>query len=274
MKKIFLSKSTIWKSRDEVNRFIKVIREYLVDCIILPYEDASLEIKFGNNWETDIYSSISDCDLFIAIIDKNNSPFSLYEIGYAQGAGKKIIIILTEGGKVPPMLRKHLCYKMENDKFDLIIKSIENELKYVDKKKELSFREILKESFVNTNLINNYSNIEFENKIRNLFFKKGFECEYNSDKIDIGYDLIIKNFKENKNALIECKKYDLNKKVSIESVIQLLADLELLQIDIGFIITSSTFTNSAIEYAKKIKNKQIMLWDINKLEEEAFHNIV
>lgn len=273
MKKIFISKSSIWKSRDEINKFIHVLKDYIINYSIIPFDDG-FEFDYGEKWETEIYSSISDCDLFIAIIDKRISPYSLYEIGYAQGAGKKIIILLSEGGEVPQMLKKHLCYKMEIDKIDMIIYSILKELKYVEKKKEMSFRDILKASLINTNLINNYTNSEFESNIIKLFSKKGYQCKYNSDKINIGYDLIINNYNENKNAIIECKKYDLNKKVSIETVIELLANLESLQVDIGFIITSSTFTNSAIEYARKIKNKQILLWDIKKLEEEAAHNNV
>lgn len=270
MKKIFLSSSKIWKDRVEIEKFTNSIKQF-VNCKISPFDD---EFSLGENWENEIYSSIIDCDLFVAVLDKESSPHFIYEIGYAQGAGKKIVLIIKEGSEVPSMFRNHLFYKWDENNFDYLANKIIKELIKTDTKEKIKFSEVLKDSIYNTNHIYKYSSKDFENIIIDMFKKRGYECDFNKDKQDVGYDLLIKNFKDNKNALIECKKYDLNKKVSIDTVIQLFSELVLNQLDIGLIITTSTFTNSAIEYAKKIKNKKILLWDIKKLEEEAAHNNV
>ncbi len=270
MKKIYISRSSVWKTSSEIKNLTSVIKSK-VNCKIFPFDDEAF-FKKGEEWDNDVYSRISECDLFIAIVDKEKSSFFLYELGYAQGAGKKIILLSMESSNIPSMFKNHLYFKFDISKYDKIIHSISNELEESKSIKESNFSTIINNIYRDSNFIHHYSHKDFEIKIKNLFEHKGYSCEYNRNKLDIGYDLFIKDFSYNKNALIECKKFDTNKKVSIETVYQLLNELILNKIEIGIIITTSTFTNSAIEFAKKIEEKEILLWDLNKLKEETTLN--
>jgi len=268
MKKIYITRSSSEQISSDLIEFTYKIKNF-IECKIYPFEDDTY-LQVGDDWENDIYSRISNCELIIALFEETISPNFYFEIGYAQGSGKKIILLAKENADIPEIFKKYLYFKFDSDKYELIAKSIANELSLtLEAKKKEDLINILQKTYSNTNYIHHYSFKDFEVKIKNLFEKKGFNCEYNPNKFDIGYDIFIKNYFENKNALIECKKYDLNKKVSLETVIQLLQELNLKNIDIGLIITTSTFTNSAIEFAKNLKEKKIELWDIARLEKEV-----
>lgn len=271
MKKIFISYSHKTENLREINDLSKSLKEKIT-CKILPFDAGSLIEKY-EDWESEIYTIISDSDMVLAIIDNDLSPNLFYEIGYAQGVGKKIILLVRQNAEIPEMFRNFRFFRLEEDNYNLITKSIENQLESTEKDIEaLDFNIILKKSLNNNNYINHFSYKDFEITIKNLFEKQGYLCENVKSSHDIGVDLFIDNYYENKKVAVQCKKYDLNKKVALNTILTFLQQLTLLNIDIGLIITTSTFTESAIEFVKNLKDKKIELWDINKLNNEAAHN--
>src|SRR5262249_13012902 len=51
-------------------------------------------------WQEEILSAIKRCDVFVAVLE-NASPNVMFELGYALGAGKRVLLCRTNGSEIP-----------------------------------------------------------------------------------------------------------------------------------------------------------------------------
>jgi len=263
MKKVYISTPAY----NYQNKFFKILIDDLHESSIdtvLPFE---LDID-GKYY--DLEHILKSCDHFIADLTEDDCNV-LYETGLAQGLGIPIILIANSFQDIPTPLSNHMFYS--KNEYEKIVKVVHEEVRKRQAKRKGNSKlvTLLKAYQKNSQEINKISSKEFELKIFDLCKIKGWEPELNKKYFNREFDIYLNNYKKT-NALIECKKFSFNKKVALNNIIEFLSELELSKVDNGFIITTSEFTQSAIDFVSKLKNKNIELWDLNKLEEEAAHN--
>lgn len=133
-------------------------------------------------------------------------------------------------------------------------------------------------TLVNQNIIesvrNNPLNVynlnprEFEEFVAELLTKKGYNVDLTKMTRDGGKDLIIAESKDIGNFLyyVECKKYSQNNPVGIKLVRELAGTITADRVTAGIFVTSSYFSQDAINFSEKFRN-QISLIDFIKLKQ-------
>jgi hypothetical protein len=265
MKKVYISTPLHNYKNNFFDLLIKDLHDASIDTV-LPFE-LNVDGKYY-----DLEHILKSCDHFIADLTEINCNV-LYETGLAQGLGIPIILIANSFQDIPSPLANHMYYT--KNEFEKIVKVIHDEVRQKQEivNSNLKLVTILKAYHKNSQELNKISNREFELKIFDLCKLKGWEPELNKKYFNREFDIFLNNY-EKSSALIECKKFSFNKKVALNNVIEFLSELELTKVDNGFIITTSEFTQSAINFVSKLKNKNIELWDVNRLEKEAAYNNV
>lgn len=213
-------------------------------------------------------NSINKCDLLIAIISEYN-PNVFFELGYAIGRGKQILIVGSIGIDLPRSL-KNINYIVGDPYEKNIIFEIINQIekmKFIQTKKVENINDL---EF----LINSYDNdqdffdkiepIQFEEIIGQFFRRMNYEIYPNENPNEYGYDFLITNYGNYGKTLVEIKKYNRNSKISVGQIQQFLGAIYFNKAECGIFITTSGFTRSAIDFAERATPK-IELWDIDNL---------
>jgi hypothetical protein len=104
---------------------------------------------------------------------------------------------------------------------------------------------------------------EFEYFIGYLFQEKGFDVEVTQQSNDYGVDVIAED--EDSKIAIQVKRKKPGNKVGSKTVRESLGSLHKYNADEALIVTSSSFTNPAIEQGK---DSPINLWDRSILKDE------
>ncbi|MDQ0067867.1 restriction endonuclease [Chryseobacterium lathyri] len=109
---------------------------------------------------------------------------------------------------------------------------------------------------------------EFEEFVAELLTKKGYNVDLTKMTRDGGKDLIIAESKDIGNFLyyVECKKYSQNNPVGIKLVRELAGTITADRVTAGIFVTSSYFSQDAVNFSEKFKN-QISLIDFIKLKQ-------
>ncbi len=107
--------------------------------------------------------------------------------------------------------------------------------------------------------IDKLSGLEFENLLIEQFQKLGYKTIKTPTTGDFGADIIV-DTKSETRFIIQCKRF--KNKVNLKAVQEVVGALAHFDGDIGIVITSSSFLNSAIKLAE---SNDIELWDKNKL---------
>ncbi|MBV7509705.1 restriction endonuclease [Bacillus sp. sid0103] len=140
-----------------------------------------------------------------------------------------------------------------------------------EKKKAKKYKEELRQQYYKKNPPTNLDEIlklngvEFENYIKFLFQKQGFNISKTPESRNVGIDLVITkkiNSRINKTA-VHCKSY--KKSIGVSAVQEIFNGQHLCKCSESIIITTSEFTTSAIKKAKDLK---VELWDKTRLVEE------
>ena len=126
----------------------------------------------------------------------------------------------------------------------------------------------------NPNLIHMISPREFEEIIAEIYSQNGFDVELTPESRDGGKDIIV----DAKDSLgtksryyIECKKYKEGRTVGIDIVRQLFGVVSADKVSKGIIVTTSTFTSGAKDFALnqlwnlELKDHDDVLYWIKKL---------
>jgi len=207
---------------------------------------------------------------------KDSNPNVLFEMGYATAKNKKILIITDNEFELPFDLRKYNIIKFTSDfrhSLHQIINFIEKiEIEQIDEiSKPRSFKEFVEFMKEYPNYIDRLSPIDFEHIIHMYFKENGFDCRLSSFPNDYGYDLEIYDYKNFGKTLVEIKKYNINNKVSITIIQQLLGAMSISEANHGIIVATSGFTASARDFVESINNK-VELWTLNEMIENVMHN--
>lgn len=93
----------------------------------------------------------------------------------------------------------------------------------------------------------------FEELVADIFFRNGFEVELTAATRDGGKDIIAikRGFGVPVKHLIECKRYKQDHKVSLDIVQRLYGVLCSDRASTGLVVTTSTFTKDALEFASQ-----------------------
>jgi RecJ-like exonuclease len=113
----------------------------------------------------------------------------------------------------------------------------------------------------NPELLNQIEPREFEEFVADLFKQQGFKVEVTQKTRDGGKDIIAIRSDLNINVkyIIECKKYSQTNKVGVELVRQLYGVQQAESANKSVLVTTSSFTKGAIDFA----NQQTTKWQMD-----------
>lgn len=213
----------------------------------------------------DVQNTIKRCDILISFIDYLNTP-NFFEIGFAAGLGKQILIICRPGIELPWSLRKFnyingfiddssIVYEIQR----VLEKDAGNYIKLQDY--DIKAENIKDIYYSNYNVFEQIEAHQFEGIVLELFKRKGYKVFDNDN--DYGYDFIFED-SEGKKVIVEIKKYNQNFRVSIGEIHKLLGAVHAYKAQGGLLLSSSGFTKSAINFAQS-NNELIRLWDMDEM---------
>ena len=166
-------------------------------------------------------------------------------------------------------LRPIVEYFIENNKIDEAndaitkIEALEPTYPYILEAKKKIEGILLIDKMLSTGIdiehIDKLSGLEFENLLIEQFQKLGYKTIKTPTTGDFGADIIV-DTKSETRFIIQCKRF--KNKVNLKAVQEVVGALAHFNGDIGIVITSSSFLNSAIKLAE---SNDIELWDKNKL---------
>ena len=136
------------------------------------------------------------------------------------------------------------------------------------------------------NRLHKYNGFEFECIIANLFNAKGYYIRkgyngidhnwglYNESQVrDDGVDILIEDAGD--NYVVQCKHYETNK-IGSPEIRDLIGACIIENIEHGKFVTTSSFTDGAINTMEKAANAgiDIELWNWNRLKKELVEHLL
>lgn len=179
-------------------------------------KDGTQDLRYKKN-----YIIYEKSELYIGnfILSTDNPVILINYISYLRSSGVNILL----------------------NKFEIIKRK-----KIIDKKKqEKSLSEI-------NEIINVFSNnpYGFEKYCSSLYKKMGIQARTTPASNDGGYDILL-NYPDGRNAVVECKCFNKNHSVGRPLIQKLVGANQIVNADEMIFITTSSFTNSAVEYAEQ-----------------------
>lgn len=104
---------------------------------------------------------------------------------------------------------------------------------------------------------------EFEEFLCKVFELQGYKVELTKATNDKGRDLILKEPETGKIIFVEAKRYSSENHVGREVIQKLLGACNMYGADEGYVVTTSSFTKTAIDCLKHTNNLE--LWDLDVL---------
>ncbi|KKG14167.1 hypothetical protein EO98_09350 [Methanosarcina sp. 2.H.T.1A.6] len=212
---------------------------------------------------------INKCDLLIAFLTDTNYNV-IFELGYALGKGKKILLVSDENVKIPNALEnvRYIRSKYNDNLIYDIINYIES-VEDIQENNKINdyedFKRLLTLYVNDQNVLDQIEPNEFEDFIYEWFKKQGINSYRNENSVDVDYDFLLTDYYHYKKTLVEVKKYNSNSKVSVGKIQQFLGAIYFCEADHGIFISSSGYTKSAINFAKALNGPKIELWDIEEI---------
>jgi Restriction endonuclease len=202
------------------------------------------------------YSDVITSDATVAVLDQLR-PNVLIELGMAMGAGRDVLIVVIDPSlevpadlrsvpfvQLPPgtaeaetVLRKAFIRLGERHTSNIEIVSTHALRKLLDRPSELY----------------TLSPRQFEELVADIFREFGYEVEIAQRGMDAGCDLIARSVDGRALFVIEAKRYSPQQRVSVEAVRQLYGIAGLSNATAGLLVTTSRFTPSALEFARKTR---------------------
>ncbi|MGL1892178.1 MAG: restriction endonuclease [Spirochaetaceae bacterium] len=248
--------------------------EYMYD-LKSELDNFNYDINYNNQIDSNISTenntieNINQSDIVIAFLYEND-PNVIFEIGYALGKNKVILLVTDYHEKLIPNLRLINLIESEYLNYDVkskIINFIENiHIKKNETKSKMlnNYKDYFLNYYNNINLIDDLNGREFEGIIYRIFQQKYQNILRSSGIDNYGYDFLLHNYKSYYKTLVEVKKYSINNKVSISQLQKFLGALYSNNADCGLFVSYSGFTRTAIDFAEKVK-PSIELIDMEKL---------
>ncbi|MFB6159539.1 MAG: restriction endonuclease [Candidatus Nanohalobium sp.] len=170
-----------------------------------------------------------------------------------EGERKEIELLLRDSDEVNEAKDKILEFIQEMD-----LEEIQG--RWISKENVKEYQQALKS--INEGF-RHFTPTEFEYFIGYLFQEKGFDVEVTQQSNDYGVDVIAED--EESKIAIQVKRKKPGNKVGSKTVRESLGSLHKYNADEALIVTSSSFTNPAIEQGK---DSPIKLWDRSILKDE------
>lgn len=253
-----------------------VVNDHLIACpdTIIDYPDAILLDA--------IHEQIIESDLFLFVIDSNSMMVLSYELGYAAGVGKKIIILTDSSinSKYVGFFSSYRFFSLSDEglhKFLCYVKDHLNEfISNVDETKTL--QQFIAKVQQNPSVLLMAPYNKFESYLYDYFLGQKNRCErqqiaenmdviwQSKDSIHHDCDFILINFDGYKETVVEAKLLNTNHIIPAH-VIQKIIDVKnKRKADRAILITTAEFSTSAKKLAESQDN--VELWDLNHLSKK------
>jgi hypothetical protein len=217
----------------------------------------------GADLTEEILSAIKRCDVFVALIYKAH-PNVMYELGYALGAGKSVLLIKGSGGEIP--FDVATLPALSIDRFDS--RSISEAVQWI---KQATVRSrpavpgfqnaqaMLRRMCEDESFLDGVEPRAFERCIANVLQEKGFDAVLTAGPNDRGIDVEIRDFLPNQTAVVQVKKLNRNSRLSVSEVQRVVDSAVSVRAGRAIIVTSGGFTASAKYFAEESPIRVVLL---------------
>ncbi len=242
----------------------------LLDLVVEAANQAGFEVlrprEFavgGSDYSAAVQTMIHSSSALIALIDRPSLNIA-FEIGFALGAGKDVLIIATPDSKIPSDLAGIRYFRVSGDtsRNTIPLSQTIGELELLSRPSlpaRLSFRDELLACTTSHDFLASIDPQRFELLVRRFLESLGFESRSSKDERDMGYDFIVQEPNKGGLLLVEAKKYAFQTKVSTQHVYELLRQAQLLRVNSALLIAPSGFTPSAVALAERSSPKLTLL---------------
>lgn len=242
--------------------FVDVLFDTLVRHDHQPIDTVSLR---PNNLISDLSTAIHSADAVIGVISEVR-PNVLFEIGFAVGAARPILIVARPPSSVPGDLAEFpLVEATMGDRLDA-----EEVVKRLARLPEApssrtadlgSVEDALRSLAQEQSLLQSVDSVEFEHLISDWLRTLGFTVRETADE---SYDLTITS-PEKGSAIVEVKKMHPQTLVSVEAVRKVLSSLQASDAGAGIVVSSSGFTPAAMEFSRGTALRLLTLSDLMRM---------
>lgn len=219
---------------------------------------------------TSVSDAINRSFIVIGVLTRDSSNV-FYEIGYAIGSRKKVLLIAHPEIDLPKELlaiqrvradhhMAEIWYEVQRE----VSKPLETS-KFSEPQHELNPDQIIRSYDTNPEYFERIDARTFENVVSSLFMSKGYVVTQPNPREHFGFDFILTEPSHPGEILVEVKKLNPNRRTSIGDIQQLLGAVYAYKAESGILITTSVFTDSALDFASKM-SPRIQLWDMDRLK--------
>lgn len=198
----------------------------------------------------------------------DESPNLFFELGYAAGAGRRVLLACPPNTELPNALKAYLYIRTSYDKCDAVLDIVTavKKLQLEDRDSPSAtenYRDLLRTYRTDRAYFDTITSSQFEEAMYEYFRDLGYGPHQSEDS---GFDIHLRSYAGFDNTFVECRKYNVNSKVSVGHVQQLLGVVTGYKADHGIIVTTSDYTRSAIDFAQRCAPK-IDLWTMDNVLE-------
>jgi hypothetical protein len=266
VKRIFISHSADNDSVELAHYLSQKLRDFGVGITSL--HDS---VESGHQIKEAVQDVIKQCSVVIALVTKASANV-FYEMGYAEGIGKKIIILRDAEIPLPSDLRSvpMIAFNKSDSSFIYpLMEILEEEVATLgEDKPDNLLRDNPERVFdlyrEHRGSFERIDNKTFEEIVRRLFQKHGFQVELYSDRSPASFDFAVEGLEGAKRVVVEVKKYNSSGKISVGQVQQLLGAVVAERADFGVMISPSEYTRTAVDFVSRCKPK-VELWNMEEL---------
>lgn len=222
-----------------------------------------------------ILSAIKRCDLFVALVGEAN-PNVMFELGYALGAGRAILLIARRVGEIPFDVATLPALSVDYLDSRSLSEAVERIKSATVKTRPAvpefrTAREELRRLCDDESFLDEVDPRAFERCISTVFQELGFGAELLPSRNDRGFDVEILDFVPGKTAVVQVKKQNRNSRLSVSEIQRVVGSALVARADLAIIVTSGGFTMSAKYFAKESPIRVLLisideLVDLNRNE--------
>lgn len=210
------------------------------------------------------YKRLKDDFYLMDQFNKENCSLDDIMYNYIKIAGKNNIRSFSNLGFLCEFLKKIGYGNFDHQLLveDKMLREAEDAYDVIILEKELGLAESSdhnRKDLITLEQINDMSGSEFEVTLSTLLKKIGFRTAVTKGSGDQGVDILAE--KDGKKYAIQAKRY--SNSVGNKAVQEVVSGMSYYEADVSWVITNSTFTQAAVNLAKKTNTT---LWDGNKLE--------
>ena len=199
-----------------------------------------------------LVSEIQSADVVLGLLDESSNNV-VFELGYALGRSKQVIVVASDETQIPLELSNVPYVRLE----EIDERTLFNILATVGALTGgLSGKENKIEPLIGDNNLDFRHSVsigteEFERTVLECFKQTGAEVNIADPALTPGLDFFIHYSRLDKLFALAFKRYSLRGLVSLDVVREILAAVEENSADGGMLVSTSEFTNSAREFAKR-----------------------